>query len=149
MDFVRLALVNLYKESPKQARQSKFFSRFFYCFSWGLHNIKYLRQIDIFANPLQTSSLTKLSKHLQATGKQPVHVEGDLIVRARLQFGKHGLSLLFSLKPWKLRHPWRQSGIPGSLWLYIWSLRSTTHSEAISAEFLRLRKTRALHSGLK
>ena len=30
MDFVRLALVNLYKESPKQARQSKFFSRFFY-----------------------------------------------------------------------------------------------------------------------
>ena len=30
MDFVRLALVNLYKASPKQARQSKFFLRFFY-----------------------------------------------------------------------------------------------------------------------
>ena len=25
--------------------------------------------------------ITKLSKHLQATGKQPVHVEGDLIAR--------------------------------------------------------------------
>ena len=30
MDFVRLALVNLYKASPKQARQSNFFLRFFY-----------------------------------------------------------------------------------------------------------------------
>ena len=30
MDFVRLALVNLYKASPKQARQRKFFLRFFY-----------------------------------------------------------------------------------------------------------------------
>ena len=63
--------------------------------------------------------ITKLSKHLQATGKQPVHVEGDLIVRARLQFGMHGLSRLFSLKPRKLRHPLRQSGIPGSLLLRI------------------------------
>ena len=27
------------------------------------------------------------------------HVEGDLIVRARLLFGMHGLSRLFSLKP--------------------------------------------------
>ena len=83
----------------------------FPCFSEGLHNINYLRQINIFPvyfgwisfpgllNPLQTPSLTKLSKHLQATGKQPVHVEGDLIVRARLQFGRHGLSRLFSLKP--------------------------------------------------
>ena len=47
--------------------------------------------------------ITKLSKHLQATGKQPVHVEGNLIVRARLQFGMHGLSRLFPLKPWKLQ----------------------------------------------
>ena len=92
MDFVRLALVNLYKASPKQARQSKFFLRFFYYLFNNTH-------LYIFANPLQTSSLTKLSKHLQATGKQPVHVEGDLIVRARLQFGRHGLSRLFSLKP--------------------------------------------------
>ena len=30
MDFIRLALVNLYKASPKQARQRKFFLRFFY-----------------------------------------------------------------------------------------------------------------------
>ena len=33
-----------------------------------------------------------------ATGTQPVHVEGDLIVRAHLQLEKHGLSRLFSLK---------------------------------------------------
>lgn len=39
-----------------------------------------------------------LDKHLQATGKQPVHVEGDLIVRIRLQFKKHGLPRLSSLK---------------------------------------------------
>ena len=30
MDFVRLALVNLYKANPKQTRQSKFFLHFFY-----------------------------------------------------------------------------------------------------------------------
>ena len=78
-------------------------------------------------NPLKTSSPTKLSKHLQATGKQPIHVEGNLIVRVRLQFGMHGLSNLFSLKAWKRRHPWRQSGIPGSLLLRMSSLQSTAH----------------------
>ena len=39
-----------------------------------------------------------LDKHLQVTGKQPVHVEGNLIAHTRLQFKKHGLSRLFSLK---------------------------------------------------
>ena len=52
-------------------------------------------------NPLQRSSLTK-SSNLQATGKQPVHVEGDLIVRARVQFGMHGLSRLFSFHLYSL-----------------------------------------------
>ena len=32
------------------------------------------------------------------TVHRPVHVEGDLIVRAPLQLEKHGLSRLFSLK---------------------------------------------------
>ena len=32
------------------------------------------------------------------TVHRPVHVEGDLTVRARLQLKKHGLSHLFSLK---------------------------------------------------
>ena len=66
MDCFRLALANLYKASPKQSYQRRFFLCFF--------NI-YL--------------------------KKPVHVEGDLIVPARLQFGMRSLSRLFS---WKLRH---------------------------------------------
>ena len=68
MDWVRLALVNLYKASPKQSRV-------------------------------------------------------------------HSLSRLFSLKPWKLRHPWRQSGIPGSLLLRIWSLQSTAHLKLFLRNF--------------
>ena len=130
MDFVRLALVNLYKASPKQVRRSKFFLRFFY---YLFNNTKKLST----AVKRTEQNKTKLSLFPRAyfeivvpfpfSGRQPVHVKGDLIVRARLQFGRHGLSRLFSLKPWKLRHPWRQSDIPGSLWLYIWSLRSTTH----------------------
>ena len=47
----------------------------------------------------------------------------------------HGLSRLFSLKPWKLRHPWRQSGIPGSLLLRIWSLQSTAHLKRFLRNF--------------
>ena len=58
------------------------------------------------------------------------------IVRARLQFGMHGLSRLFSLRPWKLRHPWRQSGIPGSLLLRIWSLQSIAHLKPVLRNFL-------------
>ena len=42
---------------------------------------------------------------------------------------------LFSLKPWKLRHPWRQSGIPGSLLLRIWSLQSTAHLKLFLRNF--------------
>ena len=39
-------------------------------------------------------------RHLREQNRTE-HVEGDLIVRARLQFGMHGLSRLFSLKPLK------------------------------------------------
>ena len=42
---------------------------------------------------------------------------------------------LFSLKPWKLRHPWRQSGISGSLLLHIWSLQSTAHLKPFLRNF--------------
>ena len=45
--------------------------------------------------------------------EQPVHVEGDLIVRARLQFGRHGLSPILLFKTLKTspsltskRHSW-------------------------------------------
>ena len=47
----------------------------------------------------------------------------------------HGLSRLFSLKPWKLRHPWRQSGIPGSLLLRIWSLQSMAYLKPFLQNF--------------
>ena len=47
----------------------------------------------------------------------------------------HGLSRLFSLRPWKLRHPWRQSGIPGSLLLRIWSLQSIAHLKPFLRNF--------------
>ena len=62
--------------------------------------------------------------------------EPFLIVGARLQLGNmHGLSRLFSLKPWKLRHPWRQSGIPGSLLFCTWSLQSTAHLKPFPRNF--------------
>ena len=60
------------------------------------------------------------------------------------------LSHLFSLKPWKLHHPWCQSSILSSHLLRIWSLQSTTHLKPrISAQFASLRKTCVLHAGLK
>ena len=156
MDWVRLALVNLYKASPKQAHQSRFYNLFnnrnpIYKLSTAVKRTEQNKAIIIPAGLLckNTSKLltaiqatassrwmiTKLSKHLQATGKQPVHVEGDLIDCARLRFGMHGLSRLFSLKPWKLRHPLRQSGIPGSLLLRIWSLQSITHLKLFLRNF--------------
>ena len=121
---------------------------FFPCFAWGFHYVNWLLEaieyilglfrLNLFPgllNPLQTSSLTKLSKHLQATGKQPVHVEGYLIVRAGLPFRMRGLSRLISLKPCKLRHPWSQSGIPGRLLLLIWSLQSTAYLKPFLRNF--------------
>lgn len=57
--------------------------------------------------------------HLHTTGKQPVHVEGDIIVHACLQFKKHGRSRLFSLQLGNLRPPSRQGDNPGSLLLRI------------------------------
>ena len=68
---------------------------------FNLYHICCYAHLTIFTYYMITHTI-KLSKNLQATGKQPVHVQGDLIVRACLQFGKHGLSHLFSLKPWKL-----------------------------------------------
>ena len=81
MDCVRLALVNLYKVSPKQAHQNRFFLCVFTIYSSN-------------RNPIYK---------LSAAFKRTEHVEGDhdLIVRARLQFGMHGLSCLFSLTPLK------------------------------------------------
>ena len=76
---------------------------------------------------MTTWSITFMKKYrLQQTTNRdtvhrPVHVEGDLIVRAHLQLEKHGLSRLFSLKLWTLRPPPRQSGTFGSLLLRIWS----------------------------
>ena len=126
MDFVRLALENLYKASPKQARQTKFFLHFFTIYS-------------ITQTPLINCS-RQLREHAEQNKRKLslfrlAYFEIVPIVRARLQFGRHGLSLLFSLKPWKLHHPWRQSGIPGSLWLYIWSLQSTTHLKPFLRNF--------------
>ena len=45
--------------------------------------ILFLDFVHFTIEPLQTSSLTKLSKHLQATGTQSVHIDGDLIVHMR------------------------------------------------------------------
>ena len=88
MDCVRLALVNLYKVSPKQAHQNRFFLCVFTIYSYN-------------RNPIYK---------LSTAFKRTKHVEGDhdLIVRARLQFGMHGLSCLFSLTP--LRGCPRNSG---------------------------------------
>ena len=116
MDCVRLALVNLYKASPKQAHQSRVFLYFFTAYSFTENPFIKRREekrreekrreekrreqnrternrtepnkdLIIFGGIFRnccTFSFSKLSKHLQATVKQPVHVEGDLIVRVRL-----------------------------------------------------------------
>ena len=118
MDCVRLALVNLYKASSRQAHQKRFFLCVFTIYSYN-------------RNPIY-----KLSTAFKRTERNRTeHVEGDLIVRARLLFGMHGLSRLFSLKPWKLRHPWRQSGISDSLLLHIWRLQSTAHLKPFLRNF--------------
>ena len=122
VDCVRFALVNLYKVSPKQSHQSKFF----------------LCLVTFYS--ITETPFTNCSRQLREqnkTSKQPVHVtiEGDLIVRARLHIGMHSLSPLFSLKPWKLRHPWRQSDIPGNLLLRIWSWQSTAHLKPFLRNF--------------
>ena len=135
MDFVRLALVNLYETSPKQARQSKcFFALFFY---YLFKNTNPIYKLSMAVKKTDQNK-KKLSLFPRAYFEivAPVHVEGDLIVRTCLQFGRHSLSRLFSLKPWKLRHPWCQSSIPGSLWPYIWSLRSTTHLKSFLRNFI-------------
>ena len=122
VDCIRFALVNLYKVSPKQSHQSKFF----------------LCLVTFYS--ITETPFTNCSRQLREqnkTSKQPVHVtiEGDLIVRARLHIGMHSLSPLFSLKPWKLRHPWRQSDIPGNLLLRIWSWQSTAHLKPFLRNF--------------
>lgn len=86
---------------------------------WG--KFIYLRYISVASieSHYKHLHLPSNRKHLQATGKQPVYIEGDLIVSTCLQFKKHGLSCLFSLKLWNLCPPTHQSGNPVSLLLRI------------------------------
>ena len=79
-----------------------------------------------FPRQLREQNRTEQSHH---------YSRGELIVSACLQFGMHCLSRLFSLKPWKLHHPWHQSSIPGSLLLRIGSLQSTAYLKPFLRNF--------------
>ena len=159
MDAVRLALVNLYKASSKEAHQSRFFLYFFYNLFNSRNPIYHLstagkrteqnKAIIIPAGVFRnccTLSFSKFSKHLQATGKQPVHVELSALGcnSGCTAFLAYFLSNLENFAILDVK-----AAFLVSFYFAFEALYNPQRFEAISAEFLRLRKTRALRSGLK